>query len=430
MRLPWRCLVCGVAVVAAAACGKKGPPLPPLVRLPAAVAELSALRADDIVFLTVKVPDANVGGDTPGDVGQLEIYAVTAEREPELAAGLVPPSWTLVATVPVRRPVLPLPVKPGEPAPPPLPVETGLDQGQVVTFQERLTAEALVPAPEAPSVPTAVEEPSDAPALSLPPVAPAVDRTARRFYAARALSRRGRPGAWSAVRGVPLATPFAAPTVTAPTYDDASVTVTWTPPPGAAIPTAPPAEDLLPARPMGLARAAARYNIYEASAPPTPDALGVVTRPAPLNGAPIEATTVSAPGVAFGTERCFVVRAVATIGGVDVEGAASAPTCVTPVDTFAPPPPAALEAVAGAGVISLIWEAVEAPDLAGYLVYRGEAPGEPTTALTPEPIRDSSFEDRSVTPGVRYVYVVVAVDSATPANRSDPSNQAEETARQ
>ena len=113
-----------------------------------------------------------------------------------------------------------------------------------------------------------------------------------------------------------------------------------------------------------------------------------------------------------------------------MEGPASAPACVTPIDTFAPPAPTALEAVGGAGVISLIWEAVEAPDLAGYLVFRGEATGEPTTPLTPAPIGDSSFEDRTVTPGVRYVYVVVAVDSATPANRSAPSNRAEETARQ
>ena len=103
---------------------------------------------------------------------------------------------------------------------------------------------------------------------------------------------------------------------------------------------------------------------------------------------------------------------------------------MTPRDTFPPPAPTALEAVGGAGVISLIWEAVEATDLAGYLVFRGEGGGEPTTPLTPAPIRDTSFEDRTVTPGVRYVYVVVAIDSATPANQSAPSNRAEETARQ
>ncbi len=103
---------------------------------------------------------------------------------------------------------------------------------------------------------------------------------------------------------------------------------------------------------------------------------------------------------------------------------------MTAVDTFAPAAPTALAAVGGAGVVSLIWEGVEAADLAGYLVFRGVAGSEPTTLLTPSPIAARSFEDRDVTPGTRYVYVVVAVDSATPANRSGPSNQAEETARQ
>ncbi len=113
-----------------------------------------------------------------------------------------------------------------------------------------------------------------------------------------------------------------------------------------------------------------------------------------------------------------------------LKGPASAPGCVTARDTFAPAAPTALEAVGGAGVISLIWEGVEAADLAGYVVLRGEAGAEPTTVLTPTPISARSFEDRQVTPGVRYSYVVVAVDSATPGNRSAPSNRADETARQ
>ena len=45
MRLPWRRLaVAAVVVLAAAACGKKGPPLAPLRRVPAQVAEFSAAR--------------------------------------------------------------------------------------------------------------------------------------------------------------------------------------------------------------------------------------------------------------------------------------------------------------------------------------------------------------------------------------------------
>ena len=232
------------------------------------------------------------------------------------------------------------------------------------------------------------------------------------------------------MRAVPLASPLEGPQLATPTYDATSIALSWTPPPGAPVAVPPPAEGLLPSRPFGPTLPAARYNIYAAEAAAAEGALGVVIRPAPLNPTPLPTTVVSTPGIVFGQERCFVVRSLTELGGAPIEGPPSAPSCVTPIDTFPPPPPTALEAVGGAGVISLIWEASEVPDLAGYLVLRGEAPGDPATLLTPAPIRDTSFEDRSVTPGVRYVYVVVAVDSATPANRSGPSNRAEETARQ
>jgi hypothetical protein len=412
-------------------CGKKGPPLAPLVRLPAQVAELTATRSADEVFLTLLVPSTNVGGDAPGDVGAIEIVAATADREPVLDERGPAHPWTPVIRVPVRRPLPPPPpASESAPAPPPVPVEPGLDQAQRVTFREQLTAELLVAAPIlAPGVPTPAEV-NDAPVLSLPAVAPTVDRTTRRFYAARAVTRNGRGGRWSAIRSVPLASPLGAPVVAPPNYDAVSTALSWTPPPGASVAPPPPAEGLLPSRPFGPVAPVTKYNIYAAGAESAEGALGVVTRPAPLNPQPLTTTLVAIPGVAFGQERCFVVRAVDETSGAAIEGPASTPACVTPADTFPPPAPTALEAVGGAGVISLIWEAVDAADLAGYLILRGEAPGEPATPLTPAPIRDTSFEDRLVTPGVRYVYVVVAVDSAAPANRSAPSNRAEETARQ
>jgi predicted small lipoprotein YifL len=435
MIFPLRRLTCAAALVLTlAACGKKGPPLAPLARVPGQVAELTASRSGDAVHLTVLVPAANVGGDTPGDIASLEIYAVTAEREPVIGEREPGPAWTLVHRLPVRRPVPPAPPAPaGAPPLPPLPLEPGVDQGQRVTIRETLTAAQLEPVEVAAAVPGAAADPEpDAgrPALALPLVAPATDRTARRFYVARAVARRGRAGQWSAIRSVPTASPIAAPVVATPTYDAAAVTITWTPPPGATVAPPPPAEGGLPSRALGPAAPATSYNVYAAAADPAPDALGLVTRTAPLNPAPIEAATFAVSGVTFGEERCFAVRTLTIVGGATIESPASSPACVTPRDTFAPPAPTALEAVGGAGVISLIWEAVEAADLAGYLVFRGENGGEPSTPLTPAPIRDSSFEDRGVTPGVRYTYVVVAVDSATPSNRSAPSNRAEETARQ
>lgn len=416
------------------ACGKKGPPLAPLVRAPAQVAELTAVRSGDAVHLTILVPSANVGGDTPADIGGLEVYAVTAEREPVIGEREPGPPWTLVHRLAVRRPVpTPPPVPAGTPPPPPLPLEPGVDQGQRITLREVLTPETLSPVgtPEAPSgeaLPTD-ESVLDRPTLSLPLVAPAFDRSARRFYVARASTRRGRPGRWSEIRAVPTASPLAAPAVAVPTYDAAAVVLAWTPPPGAQVAPPPPVEGSLPSRPFGEAAPLTTYNVYAAAAEPAPDALGLVTPAAALNPAPLETATFAVDGVAFGEERCYVVRSLTTIGGATLESPASTPVCVTPLDTFPPPAPTALEAVGGAGVISLIWESVEAADLAGYLVFRGDEGGETATLLTPSPIRDSSFEDRGVTPGVRYSYIVVAVDSATPPNRSAPSNRAEETAR-
>jgi hypothetical protein len=124
------------------------------------------------------------------------------------------------------------------------------------------------------------------------------------------------------------------------------------------------------------------------------------------------------------------VRTVRTVGGtLLVESEPTDPVCVKPADTFAPAAPTGLAAVSGEGAISLIWEANAEPDLAGYLILRGESPGETLQPLTPEPVRDTTYRDTSVRPGVRYVYAVVAVDTAAPRNVSPQSNRVEETAR-
>jgi fibronectin type 3 domain-containing protein len=102
-------------------------------------------------------------------------------------------------------------------------------------------------------------------------------------------------------------------------------------------------------------------------------------------------------------------------------------TCVTPVDTFPPAAPTSLRAVAGEHVVSLIWDANREADLAGYLVLRSELPDGALVPLTPEPITDTTFNDTTVKSGVRYAYVVVAVD--TSKNRSAPSNRVEEAGR-
>src|SRR5436190_1866830 len=154
--------------------------------------------------------------------------------------------------------------------------------------------------------------------------------------------------------------------------------------------------------------------------------------PVPLTPQPIDKTEFVLPGaVVYGVERCFAVRAVDSIDtNSTAQGILSPIGCVTPKDTFPPAVPKSLGAIAGAGVINLIWDANTEADLAGYIVLRGEAPGDTLRAITPAPVKDTRFRDETVRPGVRYVYAVVAVDNADPQNVSAQSNKVEETARQ
>ncbi|MEW6322961.1 MAG: fibronectin type III domain-containing protein, partial [Acidobacteriota bacterium] len=147
----------------------------------------------------------------------------------------------------------------------------------------------------------------------------------------------------------------------------------------------------------------------------------------PLTDPPLATTRYELADVRFGERRCFAVRAVDTVAGVTIEGPLSEPGCVTPVDTFPPAAPGSLAAVATSGAISLIWDGGSEADLAGYIVLRGAGAGASLETLTPTPIRETTYRDERVTPGTRYVYAVVAVDTA--GNASGQSNRVEETAR-
>jgi fibronectin type 3 domain-containing protein len=115
------------------------------------------------------------------------------------------------------------------------------------------------------------------------------------------------------------------------------------------------------------------------------------------------------------------------MGSITVESAPSKTACVTPADTFAPAAPRSIAAVASEGAIGLIWEPNTEGDLAGYLVLRGEAPGEKLQALTPAPITETTYRDTTIKPGVAYVYAVVAIDKAN--NMSAQSDRITEKGR-
>ena len=443
------------AAVVAAACGKKGPPLAPLRLVPAPVSEMSARRVGSEVRLRFKLPTANANGPGRIDLARVEIYAVT------VAPGTVaPPNRDLltrayaVGTIAVKPPPEEGEGEPTEKTPPdPRPAP-----GDEVTFVEELTEARMTPAPlpkaAPPPAPAAAAAPPAgaapgpvaAPAAALPagetglppvpalpqpdatitagtplavgsavpppvsdatakaapaapvqaPAAEPVQTTIVRTYAIRTIARSGRTGQPSARVVVPLSPPPPPPAKATASFTEKTVVVQWTP---------PPAEGSVPFT----------FNVYR------PD------DPKPLNPSPIAGATFEVPGLAVGTEHCFAIRTAAILQNVTIEGDPTTPACVTPRDIFPPAAPQGLSLLLLDGAIELVWDAGTEPDIAGYIVLRGDGPGDTLRALTPAPIPEATFRDGTVQSGSRYVYVVSAVDRA--GNASPQSARVEGTAR-
>jgi hypothetical protein len=443
------------------ACGKKGPPLAPFVRVPAAVTAVSPQRVGSDVYVSFTVPETNADGQKPADIASVSVYAVTSELPPTTEDQR--DVATLIATVPVRPILPPLPVPANGTPPPALPVIPGVDRGQAVAIREVLTAEARVPVElpvddkvkttNVPIDPVAPLEYEMRPTLPL--VAPPPTQLPRRHYFVISESPRGRKSVPSTPVSMPLEAGSSAPGKPTITNTASELTITWPPSPdartstflmpptikpvaganatpGNVTPKVPPPLAPLTAKSLGFNTVATTYNVYDVTPPATEVEADpfAIKLPAPITPAPVADTELVLKGVAFGVERCFEVRPVDTVFGAVVIGPASPKTCVTPADTFPPAAPRSLAAIAGSGVISLIWDANTEADLAGYLVLRGEAPGDTLQAITTEPVTVTTYRDETVKPGTRYVYVVVAVDRAVPQNVSPQSNRVEETARQ
>jgi hypothetical protein len=388
---------------AASGCGKKGPPLAPLYLVPSAVTEISARRVDGTIRLRFALPSRNQNG--PGiDLEKVQIFAVNVPP-----GGQTPPNRELLTKTYLAGEisVKPPPVE-GAPEPPAAAEDKRPSPGEITTF--------IDPMPALPIVDPAAARKKKAPGPAPKPLDPARAQAALpapppmtsgikvadavRVYVLRGVASNGHSGAPSARVQVPLGPAPEPPGGVVARNTEKAVVVEWLPAVAALGATAP------------------AYNVYRSERPEEP-----------LNAKPIGEITYEYTASESGVETCLGVRSVDAGGSTLVESSLSDLACVTPKDVFPPAPPKGLAATATPGAVQLIWDANTEADFAGYLVLRGPAPDETLQPLTPSPIRDTVYRDATATPGAEYVYAVVAVDSATPPNRSKPSELVRVTAR-
>jgi hypothetical protein len=453
--------ICVLGFAVLAACGKKGPPLAPLHLVPSAPTEPIARRIGPEVRIQFTLPVQNVNGPGAVDIDRVEIYAVTVAP-----GATVPPNRELLVKTNVIHtlPVKPPPIEAeGQPAPAAAVQDDRPGPGERVTFTEALTPAQLTPSVVVKPLPPLKPDRALAALWAGPPALP--DPTVlTRIYVIRGVSRKGHPGAASGRLSVPMVDPPEAAKEVKADVTETALTLTWSPPlassdPIAALQAAQSAaiaetwlEQLKksgPPPPPKTAVAIAPLEPYHSTVAPLRMIPGIALplapplsptfmvyeivdgKPAdtPVTPTPIAVATLALGAPEWERERCFSVHTVRKYGLVSIETAAGTPVCVTPHDTFAPKAPAGLRVVASPGAMNLIWNANAEPDLAGYLILRGTAPGDTLQAITPSPIRETTFKDVTVKPGVRYVYAIVAVDNAAKPNMSPQSPKQEEVAR-
>jgi len=365
-------IVCALLVMSA--CGKRGNPLPPLRPVPARVADLAARRVDTRVELSFTIPSTNADGSTPVVIDRVEIYAtpvlsgVPAKALPQILAD----ATNLRATIRVRPPAVDVAA----------PRSTGSTTPAAGTTSAPTQAQASLPAPG--------ERTSIVDNLS----APGATATAMNYVAVGiAGGGRGRKGTPSGIVSVSLAAPPRPPTALTVTHNEQTVTVTWPKVTGQQV------------------------LVFDASKTTTASASSK-----PLTPTPVLTGTFTEP-VQFGRERCFVARSVSVTGTATVEGPPSAEACITAVDRYPPPAPTSFQAIQEGTAVTLRWTRVEAADLAGYIVLRGDETGENMRPLMRQPVTDVTFSDTQVSPGTTYLYSVYAVDNAPIPNVSQQSSR-------
>jgi predicted small lipoprotein YifL len=335
-------------------CGKKGPPVAPERRVPAAVSELSAVVEGPVVVLTWSNPGTRADGTRMRDLTTIRIY----RRED---AG------------------------DGEPKP------ALLSWGKVVGYDEIAAIRLAEPDPATMEGPRATW--ADREKLTV----------GRRYvYVLTAMDSIGRSSPPSPRVVVNfLAAPRPPDGLTA-TAGEGEVRLGWAAP--ARLVDGSPAPATLEYEVLRGSSAAGPF------APVTPEAVAI-------QGFTDRGLTNEQP-------YYYAVRAVRTEPAGRARSTLSAIAGATPVDLTPPAPPRSLVAVPAETAVRLAWSASAEEDVAGYVVYRAEAPGAAYVRLTPTPITTTTYIDRTVERGKTYSYVVTAVDRAIRPNESARSQPA------
>jgi hypothetical protein len=370
------------------ACGKKGDPQPPLPRGPNAVKDLAVEQEGEDAVLTFTFPDRLLTGAPLTDLDAIEVYRVD-RPSPDLTAprraGGPPASSPGGAT---GTGVINLP---------------GAAARREAT-NVRLAEEAFYASSERVATlraPEIAEATRGATLVYRDPLAPLLGRETAPgplAYAVVSVRRAGERSPLSNIVALTPDVPPDAPELQPPFLEEGHVCLEWT----------PPRTNVL-SQPVEIGG----YRVYRRP-------LADEAYEAPLNGTPVAGASFVDTSAPYNVPLAYTVRAVLA-KNPKIEGLPADEVYALPRDVYPPKPPARVDVLSEGNLVRVLWDPVDAPDLAGYVVFRAEGTS-PPVRLNEAPLTDPFFNDTTVRPGKRYRYTVRAVDRA--GNLSAPSVEA------
>jgi hypothetical protein len=376
-------------LIVLAACGKRGDPHPPVPLIPHATSDLVVTQRGGKVTLAWSYPSVTTSGKALGKIRRVVVYRVIEELPAPSATPV--PATTSTAPAPPAPPVPPAAADAALPQP--LALFAKIPPISIAPFNR---LKERIDAIEESALPAATEGAKltyeDAPELQTKDGHPV-----RVDYAVVTEGLVARSDLSNIASIVPLDVPVPPGDVVA-TARPEGVVLTWT----------APAQTISGAEKPKLFG----YNVYRVNPGDVPGDLDN-----PLNSTPIqEATYTDVPS--YGTFQYHVTAVASPFAPPRVESDPSAAATATFKDLLPPPTPGGLNALVEPHAVQLVWDAVEAGDLAGYKVYRTEGSGieklvpVATIALTKDPVTVTTFRDTTINVGISYYYEVASVDKS------------------
>lgn len=367
-------------VLTLSACGKQGPPLPPLRSVPATTSDLSVRQRGNQLLLEFTYPTTTPGGQVLGGITELEVWEadrpfVEKPAVPAAAETVAPPAEATSVAAPADAPATPNdPAAPAapvvDPGPPALdPREFALAGKKILTLPTADIGAATL---------------GDKIVLTLP-VAEAEAGVLVRHFQIRTVGPLGDRSEPSNLARILARKPPEPPSEIVATPKSTGIDLAWKPVEGA----------------LG-------YLVYRRDA-------ATKSYGRPLQAVVAPAVALTDTSAQLGASYIYAVTTVSHRAPL-VESAIRSEREVRYADRYAPPPVTELVALAEEGQVRLIWTGSDASDLLGYRIYRRE--GGDLRRLNVEPVVATEFTDTSVASGRGYVYRVVAIDKS--GNESTP----------